>query len=101
MAQEKAAAGERNGRVHGADTAQRALEAGVLDELQIHTVLPGDRTSGAGSPVQRGEGVASVMLDSDGAAHLVQEFFGAAFHVLTCEDLHGRSEDRIINNRRL
>jgi dihydrofolate reductase len=35
MAQAKAAAGDRNVIVHGAYTAQRALEAGVLDELQI------------------------------------------------------------------
>jgi dihydrofolate reductase len=38
MAQAKAAAGARNVLVHGAYTAQRALEAGVLDELQIHQV---------------------------------------------------------------
>ena len=38
MAQAKAAAGERNVVVHGAYTAQRALESGVLDELQIHQV---------------------------------------------------------------
>ena len=38
MAQAKAAAGERDVLVHGADTAQRALEAGVLDELQIHQI---------------------------------------------------------------
>ena len=38
MAQAKAAAGDRNGLVHGAYTAQRALEAGVLDELQIHHI---------------------------------------------------------------
>lgn len=38
MEQAKAAAGERNVLVHGAYTAQRALEAGVLDELQIHQV---------------------------------------------------------------
>jgi dihydrofolate reductase len=38
MAQAKAAAGERNVLVHGAYTAQRALEAGVLDELQIDQV---------------------------------------------------------------
>lgn len=38
MAQAKAAAGNRNVLVHGAVTAQRALEAGVLDELQIHQV---------------------------------------------------------------
>jgi dihydrofolate reductase len=38
MAQAKAAAGGRNVLVHGAYTAQTALEAGVLDELQIHQV---------------------------------------------------------------
>jgi dihydrofolate reductase len=36
--QAKAAAKARNLMVHGAYTAQRALEAGVLDELQIHQV---------------------------------------------------------------
>ena len=38
MAQAKAAAGDRNVLVHGASTAQRVLEAGVLDELQIHQI---------------------------------------------------------------
>jgi dihydrofolate reductase len=38
MAQAKAAAGDRNVLVHGAYTAQRALEAGVLDEMQIHQI---------------------------------------------------------------
>ena len=38
MAQAKAAAGDRNVMVHGAYTAQRALEADVLDELQIHQI---------------------------------------------------------------
>jgi dihydrofolate reductase len=38
MVQAKAAAGNRNVSVHGAYTAQRALEAGVLDELQIPQV---------------------------------------------------------------
>ena len=38
MAQAKAAAGERNVLVHGAYTAHTALEAGVLDELQIHQI---------------------------------------------------------------
>jgi dihydrofolate reductase len=38
MEQAKAAAGDRNVMVHGAYTAQRALEAGVLDELQIHQI---------------------------------------------------------------
>src|SRR5579871_3921037 len=38
MAQAKAAAGDRNVMVHGAYTAQRALEAGVLDALQVHQI---------------------------------------------------------------
>ena len=38
MAQARAAAGDRNVMVHGAYTAQRALEAGVLDELEIHQI---------------------------------------------------------------
>ncbi|GHO95107.1 deaminase [Reticulibacter mediterranei] len=38
MAQAKAAASGRDVLVHGAYTAQRALEAGVLDELQIHQI---------------------------------------------------------------
>jgi dihydrofolate reductase len=38
MARAKAVAGDRNVLVHGAYTAQRAIEAGVLDELQIHQV---------------------------------------------------------------
>ena len=38
MAQAKAAAGDRVVVVLGAYTAQRALEAGVLDELEIHQV---------------------------------------------------------------
>ena len=44
MAQAKAAAGDRPVMVHGAYTAQRALEAGVLDELWIShvPVLLGD-----------------------------------------------------------
>ena len=38
MARAKARAGSRDVMVHGAKTAQRALEAGVLDEMQIHLV---------------------------------------------------------------
>ncbi len=38
MAQAKAAAGDRDVQVRGAYVAQRALEAGVLDEVQIHQV---------------------------------------------------------------
>ena len=38
MEQAKKAAGERDVLVHGAYTARKALEAGVLDELQIDQV---------------------------------------------------------------
>ena len=38
MRQAKAAAGDRDVMVHGAYTARTALEAGVLDELQIHQI---------------------------------------------------------------
>jgi dihydrofolate reductase len=38
IAQAKVAAGDRDVAVQGAYTAQRALEAGVLDEIQIHQV---------------------------------------------------------------
>ncbi len=38
MAQAKIAAGDANVMVHGAYTARRALEAGVLDEVQIHQI---------------------------------------------------------------
>jgi dihydrofolate reductase len=38
MVQAKAAAGDLDVLVHGAYTAQRALEAGVLDEVQIHQI---------------------------------------------------------------
>jgi dihydrofolate reductase len=44
MARAKEAAGEKEVLVHGVGTAQLALNAGVLDELQIHLipVLLGD-----------------------------------------------------------
>src|SRR3982074_416020 len=38
MSEAKRAAGEKNGLVHGAGTAQLALAAGVLDELEIHLI---------------------------------------------------------------
>ena len=38
MAQAKAAAGDRDVMVHGAYTAERALNAGVLDEIQIDQI---------------------------------------------------------------
>ncbi|PKO13754.1 MAG: hypothetical protein CVU39_17155 [Chloroflexi bacterium HGW-Chloroflexi-10] len=46
-------------------------------------------------------GVACVMLDTDGVAHLVQEFFWAAFHILCYKDLHEKSKDHMINITRL
>jgi dihydrofolate reductase len=38
MSQAKQAAGNKNVLVHGAGTAQLALAAGVLDELEIHLI---------------------------------------------------------------
>jgi dihydrofolate reductase len=38
MAKAKSAAGDRDVLVHGAYTAQTAIEAGVLDEIQLHLV---------------------------------------------------------------
>ncbi len=38
MAQAKAAAGDRDVLVHGANAVRQALEAGVLDEIQIHQI---------------------------------------------------------------
>jgi dihydrofolate reductase len=38
MEQAKPAAGDNNVLVHGAGTAQLALAAGVLDELEIHVI---------------------------------------------------------------
>ena len=38
VAQAKTAAGDRNVMLHGADTVQRCLQAGVLDEMEIHVV---------------------------------------------------------------
>jgi dihydrofolate reductase len=38
MSEAKRAAGDRNVLVHGAGTAQLALAAGVLDELELHVI---------------------------------------------------------------
>jgi dihydrofolate reductase len=38
MSRAKEAAGDRNVLVHGAGTAQLALAAGVLDELELHVI---------------------------------------------------------------
>ncbi|MEV5281465.1 dihydrofolate reductase family protein [Streptomyces sp. NPDC051993] len=72
MARAKEAAGERDVLVHGATTAQLALQAGVLDELQIHQVpvlLGGGRSlfGVLGSPRQ----LALVrVIDAPGVTHL-------------------------------
>jgi dihydrofolate reductase len=55
VSQAKKAAGDRNVLVHGAATAQLALGAGVLDELELH-VIPLDRP-----PMGRNEGDAAVL----------------------------------------
>lgn len=60
VAQAKAAAGDRNVMMHGADTAQRCLRAGVLDEMEIHVV-----------PVLLGDG--RRLFDSLSADHIELE----------------------------
>ena len=59
MQQAKTAAGDKDVQVRGANVAQRALEAGVLDEIQIHQI-----------PVLLGEGrrlfdVLSALIELD------------------------------------
>jgi dihydrofolate reductase len=46
MTQAKEAAGDKNVLVHGAGTAQLALTAGVLDEIELH-VIPCSSAKGA------------------------------------------------------
>jgi dihydrofolate reductase len=60
MARAKEAAGEKDVLVHGAGTAQLALAAGVLDELQIHLI-----------PVLLGEG--RRLFEHLGADHIELE----------------------------
>jgi dihydrofolate reductase len=60
MAAAKEAAGEKDVLVHGAGTAQLALAAGILDELQIHLV-----------PVLLGEG--RRLFEHLGADHIELE----------------------------
>jgi dihydrofolate reductase len=72
MTKAKAAAGERNVLVHGAYTAQSALEAGVLDELQIHQIPV---LFGAGRPLfellpQRVELKVLRVIDTPQATHI-------------------------------
>ncbi len=73
MARAKEAAGEKNVLVHGAGVAQRALAAGVLDELQIHLIPV---LFGAGRRLFEHLGVDHIELepiqivDGPGATHL-------------------------------
>jgi dihydrofolate reductase len=60
MARAKAAAGDRDVLVHGARTAQLALQAGVLDELEVHQI-----------PVLLGEG--RRLFDGLGPEHIELE----------------------------
>jgi dihydrofolate reductase len=60
MSEAKRAAGEKNVLVHGAGTAQLALDAGVLDELEIHLV-----------PVLLGQG--RRLFENLGAEHIELE----------------------------
>jgi len=60
MAQARAAAGDANILVHGADLAQSCLRSGVLDELEIHLI-----------PVLLGEG--RRLFDHLGADHIELE----------------------------
>jgi dihydrofolate reductase len=72
MGQAKAAAGDRHVYVQGADTAQRALAAGVLDEIQIHQVpvlLGGGRRLFEELPAEIELDVVSV-IDTPDATHL-------------------------------
>jgi dihydrofolate reductase len=60
VAQAKAAAGAKDVLLHGADTAQRCLRAGLLDEMEIHLV-----------PVLLGEG--RRLFDGLGSDHIELE----------------------------
>jgi dihydrofolate reductase len=60
MARAKASAGDRDVLVHGARTAQLALGAGVLDELEVHQV-----------PVLLGDG--RLLFDGLGPEHIELE----------------------------
>ena len=60
FARAREAAGDRNVLVHGAATAQRALAAGLLDELEIHVI-----------PVLLGQG--RRLFDHLGADHIELE----------------------------
>ncbi len=73
MEQAKQAAGDKNVLVHGAGVAQRAIAAGVLDELEIHLVPvlfgQGRRLFDHLDPEQI-ELERTRVLEGDGATHL-------------------------------
>ena len=70
MAQAKTAAGDRDVQVRGAYTGQRALEARVLDEVQIHLIPVllggGRRLFGA----ERAELELTRVIDAPGVTHM-------------------------------
>jgi dihydrofolate reductase len=73
MTEAKHAAGDKNVLVHGAATAQLALAAGVLDELEIHLVpvLFGQgRRLFEGLPAEQLELERTRVLEGDGVTHL-------------------------------
>jgi dihydrofolate reductase len=73
MAEAKRAAGEKNVLVHGAGTAQLALAARVLDELEIHLipVLFGQgRRLFENLPAEQIELERTRVLEGDGVTHL-------------------------------
>jgi dihydrofolate reductase len=73
MSEAKQAAGERDVLVHGAGTAQLALAAGVLDELEIHLVpvlLGQGRRLFEGLGPEHVELERTRVLEGDGVTHL-------------------------------
>ena len=73
MARAKDAAGDRNVLVHGAGTAQLALAAGVLDEIELHVVpvLFGQgRRLFEGLPAEQIELEGTRVLEGDGVTHM-------------------------------
>ncbi len=66
MAQAKAAAGNRDVQVRGGYTAQTALEAGVLDEVQIHHARPPGSTHIATRRTTMSKIVNSTFVSLDG-----------------------------------
>ena len=73
MSEAKRAAGDKNVLVHGAATAQLALAAGVLDELEIHLVpvlLGGGRRLFANLGPEHVELERTRVLEGDGVTHL-------------------------------